>query len=231
MKGKHIASGQIQGNQKKRVLLVDEHPLMRQGLAHAINLQAELVVCGESGDAGESMRLIESLKPDLLVMGLALDGKNGLEFIKDLQALHPELPVLVNSAHDETLYAERALRSGARGYVMKKEDGEVVLVAIHRVLSGRIYVSEAMSTQILASFAGARSASSSSPIGSLSDREFEIFELIGEGCVTQEIPKRLHISPKTVDAHRQNLKQKLNLPSGTTLIQHAVRWVENQGQS
>lgn len=231
MKGKQVTSGVTQGSQKKKVLLADDHPLMRRGLAHLINLQAELEVCGESSDAVESMRLIESLKPDLLVMGLSLDGKNGLEFIKDLQALHPELPVLVNSTHDESLYAERVLRSGARGYVMKKEDGAVVLLAIRRVLSGRIYVSEAMSMQILTVFAGARSAAGNSPIGSLSDREFEIFELIGQGCVTQEIARRLHISPKTVDAHRQNLKQKLKLPSGTTLIQNAVRWVENRDQN
>ena len=218
-------------NAKKRVLLVDDHPMMRQGLAQVINQQEDLTVCCEAGDAREAMQRVESGKPDLAVVDISLEGKNGLELIKDLQALHPEVPILVMSMHDESLFAERVLRAGARGYVMKKEGGEAVLKAIRQVLSGKIFVSEKMSMRILENFSGVHSAKSHSPIETLSDREFEVFELMGEGCITREIAKRLHISPKTVDVHRQHLKEKLNLPSATSLIQHAVRWVETQNQT
>ena len=200
--------------------------MMRGGLAQVINQQTDLMVCGEAGDAREAMERIGVMKPDLAVVDISLDGKGGLELIKDLQTLHPELPVLVMSMHDELLYAERALRAGARGYVMKKEGGEAALQAIRQVLSGRVYVSDKMSALILHNFAAVRSTRSKSPIELLTDREFEVFELIGEGCTTREVARRLHISPKTVDVHRQNLKEKLSLPSATSLIQHAVRWVE-----
>jgi DNA-binding NarL/FixJ family response regulator len=217
-------------NTKKKVLLVDDHPIMRQGLAQVINQQADLIICGEASDATEAMQRIASSKPDLAVLDISLEGKSGLELIKDVQALHPELAVLVMSMHDEALYAERALRAGARGYVMKKAGGEAVLQAIRQVLSGKVYVSEKMSAQILDRFSGARSVKGKAPIETLTDREFEVFELIGEGCITREIAERLHISPKTVDVYRQNLKEKLKLPSGTSLIQHAVRWVETQSR-
>jgi DNA-binding NarL/FixJ family response regulator len=217
-------------NPKKRVLLVDDHPMMRQGLAQVINQQDDLMVCCEAGDANEAMQRITSSKPDLAVVDISLEGKSGLELIKDIQVLHPEVPVLVMSMHDESLYAERVLRAGARGYVMKKAGGEAVLQAIRQVLSGRVYVSEKMSERILEIYSGARTAKHQSPIELLTDREFEVFKLIGEGCITREIAERLHISPKTVDVYRQNLKQKLKLPSATSLIQHAVRWVETQNQ-
>lgn len=216
------------GVARKKVLLVDDHPMLRSGLAQVINQQADLTVCAEAGEAGEAMQKVESTRPDLAVVDISLEGKSGLELIKDLQAVHPQLPVLVMSMHDETLYAERALRAGARGYVMKKSGGEAVLQAIRQVAAGRIYVSEKMSMQILDTFAGTRSGESKSPIKNLTDREFEVFELIGEGCATREIAKRLHISPKTVDVYRQNLKEKLKIPNGTSLIQQAVRWVETQ---
>lgn len=218
-------------NPKKRVLLVDDHPVMRQGLAQVINQQEDLRVCCEAADANQAMQRIAASKPELAVVDISLEGKSGLELIKDLQALHPEVPVLVMSMHDESLYAERALRAGARGYVMKKAGGEAVLQAIRQVLSGRIYVSEKMSERILEVFSGARSTKHQSPIEMLTDREFEVFKLIGEGCITREIARRLHISPKTVDVYRQNLKEKLNLPSATSLIQHAVRWVETQNRT
>jgi len=217
-------------NPKKRVLLVDDHPMMRGGLAQVINQQMDLVVCCEAGDANEAMERIASSKPDLAVVDISLEGKSGLELIKDLHALHPELPILVMSMHDESLYAERVLRAGARGYVMKKAGGEVVLQAIRQVLSGRVYVSESMSAQILTHFGGARSAKHRAPIEMLTDREFEVFKLIGEGCSTREVAERLRISVKTVDVYRQNLKQKFKLPSATALIQHAVRWVETQNR-
>ena len=217
-------------NAKKRVLLVDDHPMMRQGLAQVINQQEDVMVCCEAGDAREAMQRVESGKPDLAVVDISLEGKSGLELIKDLQALHPEVPILVMSMHDESLYAERVLRAGARGYVMKKEGGEAVLKAIRQVLSGKIYVSEKMSMHILETFSGVHSAKGNSPIETLTDREFEVFELMGEGCITREIARRLHISPKTVDVHRQHVKEKLQVPGGTSLIQHAVRWVESQNR-
>lgn len=218
-------------NPKKRVLLVDDHPMMRRGLAQVINQQNDLLVCGEAGDANAAMQRIDAAKPDLAVVDISLEGKSGLELIKDLQVLHPDLPVLVMSMHDESLYAERALRAGARGYVMKKAGGETMLHAMRQVLNGKVYVSEKMSAQVLANYAGVRAAKHRSPIQTLTDREFEVFKFLGEGFTTREVAKRLHISPKTVDVYRQKLKEKLKLPNATSLIQHAVRWVETQNRS
>jgi DNA-binding NarL/FixJ family response regulator len=205
--------------------------MMRQGLTQVIDQQDDLTVCCEAGDAREAMERIASAKPDLAVVDISLEGKSGLELIKDIQALHAEVPVLVMSMHDESLYAERVLRAGARGYVMKKAGGEAVLQAIRRVLSGKVYVSEKMSAQLLDKFATARSAKHQSPIEILTDREFEVFKLIGEGCTTRETAERLHLSPKTVDVYRQHLKEKLKLPTSTSLVQHAVRWVETQNRN
>jgi DNA-binding NarL/FixJ family response regulator len=216
---------------KKKVLLVDDHPMMRGGLAFVINQQPDLMVCAEAGGANEAMQQIGSRKPDLAVVDISLEGKSGLELIKDFQTLHPEVPVLVISMHDESLYAERVLRAGARGYIMKRAGGEAVLQAIRQVLSGKIYVSERMSTHILHTFAGARSPKGKSAIHTLTDREFEVFKLIGEGCTTRTVAERLHLSPKTVDVYRQHLKEKLKLPSSVSLVQHAVRWVETQNRT
>lgn len=215
---------------RKRILHVDDHPMIRSGLAQMINQQSDLVICGEASDAREAMNCIASLKPDLAVVDISMEGKSGLELIKDMQSMHPDLPVLVLSMHDESLYAERALRAGARGYVMKKSGGDVVLHAIRHVLLGKTYVSEPMSAQIVNRFAGTRTMKHSSPIEMLTDREFEVFKLIGEGCTTREVGTRLHISSKTVDVYRQQLKKKLALSSSTSLIQHAVRWVETQSR-
>jgi DNA-binding NarL/FixJ family response regulator len=229
MSGKKLSPAR---SSKKKVLLVDDHPMMRQGLAQVINQQEDLAICGEAGDDAEAMQRIGSSKPDIAVVDISLEGKSGLELIKDIQALHPEMPVLVMSMHDESLYAERVLRAGARGYVMKRAGGEAVLQAIRQVLSGKVYVSERMSAQIVDKFSGARSTTKrNSPIEMLTDSEFEVFKLIGEGCITREIAERLHISPKTVDVYRQNLKKKLKLPSAISLIQHAVRWVETQDRT
>ena len=205
--------------------------MLRGGLAQVINQQDDLLVCGEASDARGAMESLASTKPDLAVVDLSLEGKSGLELIKDLHALHPDLPVLVMSMHDEALYAERVLRAGARGYVMKKAGGEAVLLAIRQVLSGKVFLSEKMLAQILNTFAGDRPARRQSPIEMLTDREFEVFKMIGEGCVTREIARRLHLSSKTVDVYRQHLKEKFNLPNATSLIQHAVRWVETQNRS
>lgn len=216
---------------KKSVFLVDDHPMMRHGLAMVINQQRDITVSGEAGNAREAMERIALAKPDIAVVDISLEGKSGLEMIKDLQIMYPEIPVLVMSMHDEALYAERVLRAGGRGYVMKKAGGEAMLQAIRQVLSGHIYLSEKMSARILELFTGPRSAKNRSPIETLTDREFEVFQLIGHGRTTRDIGEQLHISAKTVDVYRQHIKEKLNISSAIALIQHAVRWVEAQGRS
>ena len=214
---------------KKRILIVDDHPMMRQGLAQLIGLEADLSACGEAETAEQALGCISTLKPDLVLADISLPGKNGLELIKDFQALQPGLQVLVISMHDESLYAERVLRAGGRGYIMKQEGGKKLMQAIRQVLSGRIYVSEKMSALILEMFSGRQAGAESSPVKNLTDREFEVFQLIGEGKGTREIAEKLHLSIKTVDVHRANVKAKLKLESASELIRFAVRWLESQG--
>lgn len=217
------------GQNRKRILIVDDHPMMRQGLAQLIALEADLAVCGEAENAGAALDAIGAQKPDLVLVDISLPGKNGLELIKDFQAVQPELPVLVISMHDESLYAERVLRAGGRGYIMKQEGGKKLMQAIRQVLDGKIYVSEKMSAEILEMFSGRRSGAESSPLERLTDREFEIFQLIGQGQGTRDIAEKLHLSVKTVDVHRANIKAKLKLESASELIRFAVRWTESQG--
>jgi len=213
---------------KKRIMLVDDHPMLRAGLAALIDKQADLVVCCEAEDPGKALQAIAQTKPDLIVTDLTMPGRGGLELIKDLQAMHPGLPALVVSMHDEMLYAERALRAGARGYLMKEAGGEKFLVAIRHILGGQVYVSERMSAQLFEAMTSRKPRGSSSPIEKLSDREFEVFQLIGQGKNTRDIAQHLHLSPKTVDVHRANIKGKLGIPDATALVSHAVRWVETQ---
>jgi DNA-binding NarL/FixJ family response regulator len=212
----------------KQILIVDDHPMMRQGLAQLIGLEPDLAVCGEAENAGDALDAIGTLKPDLVLADISLPGKNGLELIKDFQTIQPGLRVLVISMHDESLYAERVLRAGGRGYIMKQEGGKKLMQAIRQVLEGRIYVSEKMSADILEIFSGHRAGAESSPLEKLTDREFEIFQLIGQGQGTREIAEKLHLSIKTVDAHRANIKTKLKLNSATGLVRFAVRWAESQ---
>ncbi len=214
--------------ERRRILLVDDHPFMRAGLAQLIDRQADMMVCGEAGDPVAAFHALERTKPDLVLTDLTMPGRSGLEFIKDLRAAEPELAILVISMHDEVVYAERALRAGARGYIMKEAGGENLLAALRHVLRGQVYVSLRMSARILEGLAGARPRGSSSPIEKLTDREFEIFQLIGQGKSTRDIAAQLHLSPKTVDVHRSHLKEKLDLKDATALIRHAVRWVETQ---
>ena len=212
-------------------MLVDDHPMMRAGLASLINRQADLEVCGEADEPAKALQSIPAAKPDLVVTDLTMPGRGGLEFIKDVQVMHPGLSMLVVSMHDEMLYAERALRAGARGYLMKEAGGEKLLIAIRHVLGGQVYVSERLSAQLFESMTSRRPRASNSPIEKLSDREFQVFQLIGQGKNTRDIAKQLCLSPKTVDVHRANIKEKLALPDGTALVSHAVRWVETQGSS
>jgi DNA-binding NarL/FixJ family response regulator len=214
---------------RRKVLLVDDHPFMRAGLAQLIDRQADLCVCGEAGNPAEAIQALAREKPDLVLSDLTMPGRSGLEFIKDLLAANAKLAVLVVSMHDEVVYAERALRAGARGYIMKEAGGENLLAAIRQVLRGEVYVSPRMSARILEGMSGAKPRGSSSPIEKLTDREFEIFQLIGQGKSTRDIAEQLHLSPKTVDVHRSHIKEKLELKDATALVRHAVRWVETQG--
>ena len=214
---------------KKRIFIVDDHPMMRQGLAQLIGAELDLAVCGEVESAELALDGIGALKPDLVLADVSLPGKNGLELIKDFHAIQPNLPVLVISMHDESLYAERVLRAGGRGYIMKQEGGKKLMQAIRQVLEGKIYVSEKMSAEILETFSGRRAGTESSPVEKLTDREFEVFQLISQGKGTREIAEKLHISVKTIEVHRANIKAKLKLNSSSELICFAVRWSESQG--
>lgn len=222
------AADMTRGTAKRRILLVDDHPLTREGLAANLSRQTDLEVCGEASNPGEAMSLLPKLKPDLMVTDMTMPGRSGVEFIKDVHAMMPDLPILVLSMHDEMLYAERALRAGARGYLMKDAGSAKVLEAIRHILSGQAYVSAAMSARLLDAVTGRRPRGSSSPIEKLSDREFEVFQLLGHGQSTNDIARTLHLSPKTVDVHRGRIKEKLQLKDAPSLIHYAVRWVETQ---
>jgi DNA-binding NarL/FixJ family response regulator len=213
----------------KRVMIVDDHPMMRQGLAQLIDNEPDLIVAAEADTGGLGLDIVVKEKLDLAVLDISLPDKNGLELIKDIRSVRPELPILIISMHDEALYAERVLRAGARGYIMKQEGGKKLLQAIRQVLTGQIYVSEKMSARILETFSGHAPEKSSSPVARLSDREFEVFQLIGQGKGTKEIAGHLNLSVKTVEVHRANIKEKLNLQTATDLVRYAVRWAEAQG--
>jgi DNA-binding NarL/FixJ family response regulator len=212
----------------KHVLLVDDHPIVRQGLAQFIDLNADLKVCGEASGETGALEAVERRRPDAVVVDLSLRDGSGLELIRKLHEARPGLPVLVLSMHDETLHAERVLRLGARGYVMKQEATETVLAAIRKVLRGEIYLSERMASRLLGKLTGARAAAEGSAaaaaLGRLSDREMQVFEMIGRGEPPREIAAKLGLSVKTVDAHRERIKEKLGLRSGNELLRYAVSY-------
>ena len=214
----------------KRILIVDDHPMMRNGLAQLINNEPDLKVCAEADTAGQAIDLVAKQKFDLALLDISLPDKNGLELIKDFHSLCPEMPVLIVSMHDEMIYAERVLRAGGRGYIMKQAGGQKFLAAIRQVLAGQIFVSDSMSARILEIFSGRQPENSGSPVRTLSDREFEVFQLIGQGVGTRAIAEQLHLSVKTVEVHRANIKEKLDLKTATDLVRYAVRWVDSQGQ-
>ena len=209
---------------KKRVFVVDDHPIVRQGLALLINRETDLTVCGEAENAQAAMQMIAMNKPDILVVDISLDGPDGLDLLKNVRAHYPELPVLILSMHDESIYAERSLRAGAQGYIMKQEATEKVLVALRRILGHEIYVSERISSRMLQSYIGNSGTARPSSISDLSDRELEVFRLIGEGHSTRQIAEQLHISVKTVESYQAHIKGKLSLRSGRELVQHAIQW-------
>ncbi|MBI2949080.1 MAG: response regulator transcription factor [Verrucomicrobia bacterium] len=211
---------------RKKILVVDDHAVLREGLVAQINREPNLVVCGEAEDAREALSSIGKLKPDLVLVDITLPGRNGLELIRDIRALHPHLPVLVLSMHDESLFAERVLRAGGRGYVSKRQSGQRLIEGIRRVLNGKVYVSEEVSTKLFDALSGRQSPKTVSPVEQLTDRELEVFTLIGQAKETKEISRRLGMSVKTVEAHRASIKRKLKLKTGPELTRHAVLWVE-----
>lgn len=215
---------------KARILVVDDHSIVREGLMRVIDTAPDLMVCAQAEDAARALGSVRKAKPDLAVIDLALTGPSGLELIKDLKARHPQLPVLVHSMHDESLYAERCLRAGAKGYVMKQAPTERLLQGIRSVLQGEIFLSEGLTKQLLRRLASGPQAAApgGNPADRLSDRELEVFELLGRGRSTKEIAAALHLSDKTIQTHREHIKEKLGLPSAVTLVRRAVQWVELQ---
>jgi DNA-binding NarL/FixJ family response regulator len=213
-----------------QVLIVDDHPFMRRGLAQTINDQAGLDVCGEAGSVAEALEIMEECTPQLAVVDISLGAESGIELIQAIRARWPETKVLVSSMHDETLFAERALRAGALGFVNKGEPPDVFVAALQRVNSGQIYLSERMTNRMLDQVLTDKVETSRSPIESLSNRELEVFEMIGKGLATKQIAARLGLSPKTIETYREHIKQKLNLKNATELTRNAVQWVLEQGR-
>jgi DNA-binding NarL/FixJ family response regulator len=208
---------------KKTVFVVDDHPLLRQGLALLINREADLAVCGEAEEAKAAMKAIAARQPDILIADISLNGPDGLDLLKNIRALYPGLPVLILSMHDESIYAERALRARANGYIMKQEATEKVLVAVRRILGGDIYLSDRMANKLLHQYISGTSVDLSSQLSALSDRELEVFRLIGEGRSTRQVAEKLQLSMKTVETYQAHIKTKLSLRSGRELVQHAIQ--------
>jgi DNA-binding NarL/FixJ family response regulator len=213
---------------KKRILVVDDHPIVRQGLSQLINQEEDLTVCGAAKDASSALEAIAGSQPDLLIVDVSLEGPDGLDLLKTVRLRDPALPVLVLSMHDESLYAERALRAGARGYIMKQAATEGLLGAIRRILGGDIYVSDSVASRMLQQFTGRATPTERSPVEGLSDRELEVFRMIGQGHGTREIADLLHLSVKTVESYQAHIKEKMSLKNSRELVQHAVRWVSNE---
>jgi DNA-binding NarL/FixJ family response regulator len=209
---------------KSKVFVVDDHPIVRQDLALLINRESDLTVSGEAEDAQTAMQAVIAARPDILVVDISLNGPDGLDLLKEIRMRYPDLPVLILSMHDESIYAERALRAGAQGYIMKQEATEKVLVALRRILSHEIYVSERIANRMLQRYIGSRSVGGPPSIADLTDRELEVFRLIGEGHSTRQIAEELHISVKTVESYQAHIKEKLSLRSARELVQHAIQW-------
>lgn len=214
--------------QKRRIAMVDDHTMLREGLQQLVDSQPDLTCCYTASNTQDALRALEKDKPDLLAVDISMPGRNGLELIKDALTLYPDLAILVISMHDEGFYAQRVLKAGARGYVMKDADGATLLHAIRTVLNGGRYLSPAMSEYVMDAFSGKSSGRSADGVQGLSDREFEVFQLLGEGKSTEGIAEALNISPKTVEVHRAHIRDRLKLENGAAVVRYAVRWVENQ---
>ena len=214
---------------KSRIFLVDDHPITRQGVAVLINQERDLAVCGEADSAPMAIDMIQKLSPDVALVDITLKTTSGIELMKQLKALRPEMPVLIMSMHDESLFADRALRAGAKGYIMKLEPSATILAAIRRILGGDLYLSEKMKEKMLHRLVKTGGTEVVYAIDTLSDREMEVFQLIGNGYGTRQIATRLNLSVKTIDSYREHLKLKLRLDGGTELVRHAIQWVKSEG--
>lgn len=211
-----------------RILLIDDHPIMRHGLAQLLRMEEGLEICGEAGSAREGIEVIPKVLPDLVILDLTLPDKHGLELLKDIQALHPGLRCLVLSMHDEALYAERAMRAGARGYIMKEVAADHLVTAVRKILAGGIFLSEAISARMIEQLSSTRSRGGPAGIETLTDRELEVLGMIGSGTATKLIAEKLGISARTVEAHRAHIKEKLAITDGAALVRYAVQWSQNQ---
>jgi DNA-binding NarL/FixJ family response regulator len=211
-------------NRKSKVFVVDDHPIVRQGLGLLINREPDMIVCGAAEEAQSALRAIPTLQPDVLVVDISLNGPDGLELVKTVRTRDANMPILVLSMHDESIYAERALRAGANGYIMKQEATEKVLIAIRRIMRGDVYLSDRVSSKMLQQYVRGSTTARHSPVADLSDRELEVFRLVGEGHGTRQIAEDLHLSVKTVETYQAHIKEKLSLRNARELVQHAIEW-------
>lgn len=212
---------------KTRIYIVDDHAMVRRGLAAMIAAETDLVLCGEAEDCATATSEVERLRPDVVILDISLRGTNGIELIKNIKMLDSRIRMVVLSVHDESVYALRALKAGAKGYVMKQDVGTRVIDAVRKVHAGQMYVSEQVSGQMLTRLIDGRNELGDSPVSMLSDRELEIVTLIGSGLATREISQQLHVSVKTVETHRAHIKTKVKVGTATQLVQFCVRWVED----
>jgi DNA-binding NarL/FixJ family response regulator len=212
--------------EKKKILVVEDHPIFRLGLSELINQEPDLFVCGEAVDASSAWMIIEQVQPDLIVADITLEKSDGIELTREIHRRYRHIPVLILSMHDEFLYAERALHAGARGFIMKQEAMESVVEAIHQVLDGKVYLSDRVKEHILANLAVGSGIGAKAPIERLTDRELEIFRMIGKGLSTRDIADKLYLSVKTVGTHRERIKSKLNLKTANELVRYAVHWTK-----
>jgi len=220
-----LASGQGNQSRRNKIFLIDDHPIVRQGLALLINREVDLEVCGDAEGAPAALTALESAEPDLVIVDISLNGPDGLDLLKTIRLKDPHVPVLVLSMHDEATYAERSLRAGANGYIMKQEATDKVLIAIRRILGGEVYLSERLTNKMLQQIVRGTDPVKQSPMSQLSDRELEIYRLIGSGHATRQIADELHISVKTVESYQAHIKVKLSLRSARELVQHAIEWM------
>jgi len=216
-------------SQKTRIFIVDDHPIVREGLSLMMNRQPDLMVCGEAEEAAVALQAITETRPDFLIVDISLNGPDGLDLLKSIRVRFPSLPVLILSMHDESIYAERALRAGANGYIMKQEATETVLVAVRQILNQKVYVSDRVANRMLQQYITGSATEKHSPVAMLSDRELEVFRLIGEGHSTRKIAEELHLSIKTVESYQAHIKDKLSLKSGRELVQRAIQWSIGEG--
>ncbi|MFZ0312722.1 MAG: response regulator transcription factor [Candidatus Korobacteraceae bacterium] len=219
----------MEASAKRRIFIVDDHPIVREGLSLMMNREPDLVVCGEAEEAATALQAITSTRPDFLIVDISLNGPDGLDLLKSIRVRFPNLPVLILSMHDESVYAERALRAGANGYIMKQEATEKVLIAVRQILNQKVYVSDRIANRMLQHYINGSANETHSPIAELSDRELEVFRLIGEGHSTRMIADELHLSVKTVESYQAHIKDKLSLKTGRELVQRAIQWNIDEG--